>query len=347
MEFGLFTEFQCPPGVSEAAAFEQSMAQMVTAESLGYDAVWLAELHFQKDRLVLSSPLVVAGALAVATKRIKIGIAVQVLPLTNPIRIAEDAATVDNLTRGRLDFGVGRSGLPSHYRGFNIPYAESRDRFNEALDIVVKAWTEDRFSYEGRYHQLHDVCVMPKPFQKPHPPMRIAATNAETFDMVGRMGYPLFIAVRTSGVEELKHLINGYHDGWKAAGRQGRGDVALSIPVYVAETDARVREDAEASTMHFFRSIAKGLAQQDGATSAVSKARAERAQRLAALTYEDVTKNYAIYGSPESVTEQLQALREHLGFSTLSLWMNCGGMIGHDDVMRSMRLFAERVIPRL
>lgn len=347
MEFGLFTEFQCPPGTTEATAFEQSMAQVVAAEAMGYDAVWLAELHFQKDRSVLSSPLVVAGALATATRKIKIGIAVQVLPLSNPIRIAEDAATVDNLTRGRLDFGVGRSGLPGHYRGFNIPYAESRDRFNEALDIVLKAWTEDRFSYEGQYHQLHDVCVMPKPLQKPHPPLRIAATNPETFDMVGRMGYPLFIAVRTSGAEELKRLISGYHDGWKAAGRRGRGDVALSIPVYVAETAARVREDAEVSTMHFFHSIAKGLRQQDGATAAVSEARALRAAKLAALTYGDVVRNYAIYGTPESVAEQLGALRNQLGFSTLSIWMNCGSMIPHERVMNSMRLFADQVIPRL
>jgi alkanesulfonate monooxygenase SsuD/methylene tetrahydromethanopterin reductase-like flavin-dependent oxidoreductase (luciferase family) len=347
MEFGLFTEFHCPPGTSEGTAFEQSMAQMVAAESLGYDAVWLAELHFQKDRSVLSSPLVVAGALAMATRRIKIGIAVQVLPLSNPIRIAEDAATVDNLTRGRLDFGVGRSGLPGHYRGFNIPYAESRDRFNEALDIILKAWTEDRFSYDGKYHQLQDVCVMPKPWQKPHPPLRIAATNAETFDMVGRLGYPLFIAVRTSGAEELTRLIHGYHEGWTAAGHPGRGDVALSIPVYVAETSARVREDAEASTMHFFRSIARGLQQQDGATAAVSRARAERAQRLASLTYDDVVRNYAIYGPPESVVAQLTVLRQQLGFSTLSVWMNCGGMIAHDRVTNSMRLFAEQVIPQV
>jgi alkanesulfonate monooxygenase SsuD/methylene tetrahydromethanopterin reductase-like flavin-dependent oxidoreductase (luciferase family) len=347
METGLFTEFHCPPGTSEATAFENSMTQMKAAETLGYDAVWLAELHFQKDRSVLSSPLVVAGALAAATRRIKIGIAVQVLPLSNPIRIAEDAATVDNLSGGRLDFGVGRSGLPAHYRGFNIPYAESRDRFNEALDIILKAWTEDRFSYSGKYHQLQDVCVMPKPMQKPHPPLRIAATNAETFEMVGRLGYPLFIAVRTFGAEELKRLISGYHAGWKAAGHAGRGDVALSIPVYVAETEARVRADSETSTMHFFHSIARGLQQQDGASAATSQARAERAQKLASLTYEDVTRNYAIYGTPQSVTEQLCALRDALGFSTISAWMNCGAQIANDRVLNSMRLFAEQVAPRL
>src|SRR5438445_2536542 len=128
MEFGLFTEFQCPAGMREAAAFDESMAQMIAAEDLGFDAVWLAEIHFQKERSVLSSPLVVAATIAARTRRVRIGIAVQVLPLAHPLHLAEDVATLDHLSKGRLDFGVGRSGLPGHYTGFNIPYEESRDR---------------------------------------------------------------------------------------------------------------------------------------------------------------------------------------------------------------------------
>src|SRR5213595_2794920 len=156
MEFGLFTEFQCPAGMSEAAAFDESMAQMKAAEDLGFDAVWLAEIHFQKDRSVLSSPLVVAAALAACTRRIKIGIAVQVLPLSHPLRLAEDVATVDHLSKGRLEFGIGRSGLPGHYQGFNIPYSESRERFLEALEILRKAWTQERFPHAGQFWQFND-----------------------------------------------------------------------------------------------------------------------------------------------------------------------------------------------
>src|SRR5438128_5055733 len=139
MEFGLFTEFQWPAGMSEAAAFDESMAQMKAAEDLGFDAVWLAEIHFQKDRSVLASPLVVAAALATWTRRVKIGIAVQVLPLSHPLRLAEDVATVDHLSKGRLEFGGGRSGMLGHYQGFNIPSSESRDRFLETLSILATA----------------------------------------------------------------------------------------------------------------------------------------------------------------------------------------------------------------
>jgi alkanesulfonate monooxygenase SsuD/methylene tetrahydromethanopterin reductase-like flavin-dependent oxidoreductase (luciferase family) len=103
--------------VSEAAAFAEALGQMKAAEELGFDAVWLAEIHFQKDRSVLASPLVIAAALAACTRRIRIGIAVQVLPLSHPLRLAEDVATVDHLSKGRLEFGVGRSGLP----GLGVP----------------------------------------------------------------------------------------------------------------------------------------------------------------------------------------------------------------------------------
>jgi alkanesulfonate monooxygenase SsuD/methylene tetrahydromethanopterin reductase-like flavin-dependent oxidoreductase (luciferase family) len=105
MEFGLFTEFASPPGVSEAAAFDESLGQMKAAEDMGFDAVWLAEIHFQKDRSVLASPLVVAAALAACTRRVKIGIAVQVLPLSHPLRLAEDVATVDHISKGTEAWG--------------------------------------------------------------------------------------------------------------------------------------------------------------------------------------------------------------------------------------------------
>src|SRR5215510_7157301 len=211
MEFGLFTEFPSPPGVTDAAAFDEALAQMKAAEDFGFDAVWLAEIHFQKDRSVLAAPLVIASALAARTRRVKIGIAVQVLPLSHPLRLAEDVATVDHLSKGRLDFGVGRSGLPGHYQGFNIPYSESRDRFQETLEILIRAWTQDQFTFEGKYFQFRDVCVMPKPYQKPHPPLRVAATTEETYPMVGRMGRPIFIAVRTTFISDLKRYIGGYH----------------------------------------------------------------------------------------------------------------------------------------
>ena len=340
MEVGVFTEFSIPPGTSHTNAFDEAMTEVTTAEALGFDLVSLAEIHFQRDRSVLASPLVIAAAIAARTTRMRIGIAVQVLPLSHPLHLAEDVATIDQLSHGRLDFGVGRSGLPDHYRGYNIPYAESRDRFFETLDIVKRAWAEDRFTYEGRYFQFRDVSVMPKPYQKPYPPIRVAATTDETYPLVGRMGLPIYLAVRTTGVAHLKKNIGTYHAAWQAAGHPGRGEVALIVPVYVAENAQAAREEPKASMQHFLRSIGEMLA--TGTTK-----RKEDGERLLHMPYDEVLKELAVYGTPEAVADRLIELREALGYSTLSVWMNSGGQVPHERVMRSMRLFAERVMPRL
>jgi alkanesulfonate monooxygenase SsuD/methylene tetrahydromethanopterin reductase-like flavin-dependent oxidoreductase (luciferase family) len=271
---------------------------------------------------------------------------VQVLPLSHPLRLAEDVATVDQLSKGRLEFGIGRSGLPAHYQGFNIPYAESRDRFLETLDIVRKAWTQERFSHKGRYFEFNDVCIMPKPYQKPHPAIRMAATTQDTYALVGRMGFGLFVAPRTVAVSDLKRFIGGYHAGRAEAGLTGPGDISVSMPVYVADTDRQARDEVEDSTIHFYRSIGRALAKSDAAAW-TNEAREGRAERLGTMTYDDILREHSIYGCPESVADRLIELRQDIGFSSFSGWMNPGGLLSDDQVRRSMRLFAERVIPRL
>jgi len=338
VEIGLFTEFEWRPGVDEAQAFDDSLAQVTLAEDLGYDAVWLAELHFQKERSVLASPLVVGATIAGRTKRVKIGFAVQVLPLIHPLRLAEDVATLDQVSKGRLDFGVGRSGLPGHYTGFNIPYEESQERFDETLEILVKAWTEERFTYEGKYFQFHDVCAIPKPYQKPHPPLRVAATSVESYAAVGRRGLPIFLAVRTSSISELETFVGAYHSAWREAGHPGRGQVAAILPVYVADTERRAREETEASAMHFFRTVGEAL---------MAGPRRQAGERLRRMGFDEVLREFAVYGTPESVTERLEELRRAIGFTKLAVWMNVGSRISPERVQASMRLFAERVAPRL
>ena len=294
------------------------------------------ELHFKKDARCCR-PCHRRGDRH-GKKRVRIAIAVQVLPLSHPLRLAEDVATVDHLSKGRLEFGIGRSGLPAHYQGFNIPYAESRERFLETLDILRKAWTQERFSHKGRYFEFNNVCIMPKPYQKPHPPIRMAASTQETYPLVGRMGFSLFVAPRTIAVSDLKRFIGGYHAGWAEGGHAGHGDISVSMPIYVADTDRQARDEAEESTLHFFRSIGRALAKTDAAEW-TNEAREGRAQRLGTLTYDDILREHAIFGSPEAVVDRLIELREDLGFSSISGWMNPGGHIPNERVTRSMRMF--------
>ena len=340
MDVGIFTEFSQAAGMSHTVAFDEAMAEMTAAEALGYDSVWLAEIHFQKDRSVLAQPYVIAAAIAAKTQRIRIGMAVSILPVLHPLHLAEQAATVDQLSHGRLELGIGRSGLPEHYHGFGVPYAESRDRFFETLRIMRRAWTEDRFSFEGKFYQVKDICVMPKPFQKPYPPLRVAATIDETYPLVGKLGLPIFLAVRTTSIAHLERCVVSYREAWKAAGHPGNGDVSLIVPVYVAEDPQAARDEPEASMMHFLHSIGDMLAR--GTTK-----RIEDGKRLLSITYDEVLKELAVYGTPEHVTERLLQLHETLGYTSLSVWMNSGGQLPHEKVMGSMRLFADRVMPAL
>src|SRR5205823_8848488 len=182
---------------------------------------------------VVASPLIIATAIAARTTRIRVGTAVLVVPLGHPVRLAEEVATLDHISQGRLDLGIGRSGFPWAYEGYDIPYNESRERFREFFDVMRLAWTQERFSYEGKYYTFKDVCLIPKPYQKPHPPLRAAATTRDTFGLMGSLGLPIFVGLGTALVPELAEALQDYRDAWREAGHPGDGDIVLRLAIYV------------------------------------------------------------------------------------------------------------------
>jgi alkanesulfonate monooxygenase SsuD/methylene tetrahydromethanopterin reductase-like flavin-dependent oxidoreductase (luciferase family) len=149
---------------SDTEAFAMGLDRCARRSEWGLDAVWLAEIHQQASRSVMSAPLTVLAALAAATSRVKLGTGVQVLPLTHPLRLAEETATVDQISRGRLLMGVGRSGNPRAYAAYGVPYSESRERFFETLDVLKLAWTR-RFSFHGKFHHFDHARAVPRPLQ--------------------------------------------------------------------------------------------------------------------------------------------------------------------------------------
>jgi len=346
MEFGVFEEFGRRGGESEADSFARSFEVIDAAEAGGIDAVWLAEIHFAPDRSVLAAPMTIAAGIAGRTERIKIGTAVQILPLVNPLRIAEDAATVDQISHGRLIFGVGRSGFPRSYLAYGISYAESKDRFNEALEVIRLAWTQPSFSYEGRYHSYQDVRFSPQPYQKPLPPIRVAATSPDTFPAIGSEGYPIFVGVRQGSFSELLPHIQAYREAYRAAGHPGKGQVYVRVPLYVADTEERGVAEPEESIMHFMRRQARQ--QAESATMAgVSDVdrRLRNSEALEHYTYEDVCRDKVVVGSPDTVTERLKSIQDELGIDGILAELNSGGLIPQDGVMRSLKLLSSEVLP--
>ena len=349
MEFGLFVEFPSREGTTQAQIFKDSMELIQAAEDSGSEGVWLAEYHFDPGRSVLSAPVTVAGAVAARTKKVKIGLAVHVLPLRNPVQIAEEIATLDHLSDGRLDFGIGRAAFPRIYQGYGFDYAESRDRFDECLEIILRSWTEERFSFKGKFYQYDDLCVVPKPLQKPHPPIRIGATSEDTFELVGRMGYPIFInPSRVTTLLDLKPLVAEFHQAREKAGHTGQVDVGLRVPVYVAETKEKAYSEPKESTMFQMQRLINVITQSIGeAGISAGDDRAAQAERLKAMTYEEVLANTVVYGTPESVVERLQQLQEELGLTQVIYEVNFGCNVPLEHQIKAVQLINEQVAPNL
>src|ERR1700758_2069344 len=325
-EFGVFHEFPRCAGQTDAEAFAQSFAQVDAAERWGLDVIWIAELHFLRERSVASAPLLIASAIASQTRRMKIGIAVQVLPLCHPLRLAEEVATLDHISHGRLVFGVGRSGFPHTYEAYGVPYGESRERFAEVLEVLKRSWADGRFSFDGQFYKYHNIAMVPKPLRKPHPPLRIAASSPDTFPAIGAMGLPIFVAVRLGTLEELGPDIKAYREAYRAAGHRGDGEVYLRVPIYVGDSEASARAEPEQSIMQFYRTLAVQV--QDSATRPGARAierRAERGQALGAVTYEEALREKVIVGTPDSVTARLQELVRTIGLNGVLAELNCGG----------------------
>ena len=359
MHVGLVMECDYRFGETEEAAFDEAFAMAEAAEMGGLDGVWLAERHFAANHSahdtggfgipsVVSAPLILSSAIVARYRQLRVGVAVNVLPLAHPVRMAEEVATLDHISRGRVEFGVGRSGFHRAYELYGISYAESRERFQECLDVILAAWTNERFSYEGEYYRFNDVCVIPKPYQKPHPPLRIAATTKETFPQVGRAGIPVFVGLRGMDRPELAENLGVYRSIWREAGHRGDPSVYLRIPVFVGETDEQAFADAEDSTRLAYRTLAQSFlisAAVAGATPADDIV--QRAQRISAITYEDLLRDRLAYGNPDTVTKLPREIVDELGLEGVIAEVNVGGDIAKDKVLASVKRFATEVAPAL
>jgi len=339
-------EFGFRNGGSAQAAFREGFDLVDAAEAWGLDSAWLSEFHFTPDRSVLSSPIVTAGAIAARTKRMRIGIAVYVLPLTNPLRVAEEVATVDQISGGRFEFGIGRSGFVNSYNSYAIPYGESEGRFDEALTILRHAWQGDRFSFEGRYYQVNQALVVPQPIQRPHPPMRMAATSAATFEKVASEGLPLFVGLRGDSLSVLAESIDRYREAWNRAGHSGAASVYLRVPVFCAETEQSAYDEPRRGITYYFERQARLLAQQGAKRDGGNATNQKVASGLSALTYEDILATRVAFGSPRQIIERITAWREQLGISGIIMELNAGGCLSEAQVLNSLHLVTAQVMPR-
>ncbi|MGH7390577.1 MAG: LLM class flavin-dependent oxidoreductase [Candidatus Rokuibacteriota bacterium] len=345
MEFGVFVE-QLRRGTSQADAFREMFELVDAAERWGLDVFWLAEMLVNPTRSVLSAPLLVASWIVARTRRLRVGTAVQLLPLNHPVRVAGEVTTLDHLSQGRFDFGIGRSGGPRAYDALGVPYEESQARFFEALEIMLQAWKGEPFSHEGRFYRFSNVTVTPRPYRHPHPPLRMAATTAETFPRVAKMGLPIFVGLRGMDVPELAGCLRTYRQAWRDAGHPGDGDACLRIPVYAAPTERAAREEPyHTITYYFQRQADLTLAPVGRAGTGPADRRERQAERLSSLSYEDILSRKVAFGSGPGLIDRLGQLRDELGVNGIAAELNPGGLLPMAQEMRSLEILTQQVMP--
>jgi len=345
MHFGLFVE-EMRRGATPISAFDDAFELADMAETWGMDCVWLGEIHFTPTRSVISASLLVASSIATRTERLRIGTAVQVLPLNHPLRIAEEIATIDQISKGRFEFGVGRSGVVRSYDIYGVAYAESQARFHEELSIIRQAWKREPFSHEGQFYRFQNTTVSPRPYQVPHPPIRMATTSHETFAVAGKLGLPIFVGLRATDMDDLKVSLKSYRQAWSEAGHTGTPSAYVRIPVYAAKTErAAVEEPRESIAAFFERQSALARSAVGRAGTGPTEQRSFQAERMATLSYEDVLAKKVAFGTPDQLIERLNTLRDELGIDGILLEPNSGGLIPPEKERESLRLFTHEVIP--
>lgn len=328
-------------------AFREFSQQVQICEDGGMDFVWISEHHFNPERSFGSASMVVAGAVAARTERIKIGSAIVVLPTHNPLHVAEETSVLDHLSNGRFELGVGRSGGVGAYRGFNMDYSESQPRFAECLEVVKRALSNERFSYAGEYYKFDDVVMAPRPITQPHPKIRWAVNSSATFAMAGQLGLPVFCGVLQLNTAELAELLALYDEAKMKAGFDGPRDANLRIPIYVSDTMDDALTAPEEGFSRRYTSASQILVRMVASGQAnYLDERAERIDALGNLDWEAIhTSEKAIVGTPDIVIDKIKEIADALQLTGMVLEFNAGERLPEDKLNRSLELFCEKVAP--
>jgi alkanesulfonate monooxygenase SsuD/methylene tetrahydromethanopterin reductase-like flavin-dependent oxidoreductase (luciferase family) len=285
----------------------------------------------------MPTPLLLLAAIAERTANIRLGMAVNLMPLHHPIRLAEEIATLDVLSGGRVEFGAGRGAFPLNYRGYGVEMADSRALFQDGLETLKAAWTDN----------LPDgIKVVPRPIQRPFPPIRLAANSADTFTFAGANRYPIFAGGPVNPIPVLAERLKIYDDALKGAGHQRPDDwLAAALMMFVGRDRAHVRAIIEPSLRNYFNAVSEIIEPESLAATHQAEFQKVR-DRLRTIDYSVVDSIMAVFGDPEYCIDRIAQLKEQFGFSRLVCWFEIGGISGHQNVLAAMRLFADRVMPK-
>ena len=352
MRFGWLTLGLSPSADGDYAAIHEQLEQACFAETAGFDGVWLTEHNFTGES-VYCDPIPFASVIAARTSRIRIGFAVIQLALRHPIRLAIELALLDNLSGGRVDVGVGHGTNFNEYEfmGYGLRSDDSRERMEETLEVMLRAWTESPLVHDGKFYQLSLPELRPRPRQRPHPPIWRAVSSGNSIRECGQLGAPLLTArlPLARAVERMALYEAGLAESGLDAKVQQRlrEQAALWRFVYVAESQAQAEDELNAALVETRRHMVHARAVHNPPDFHVPSARVNP-WNDPLVSHEDGARyslqHSSIYGTADRVAEQIAELRE-AGIHHVLCQMSTG-FLTHEQVMDSTRRFGEQVIPK-
>ena len=345
MRFGTFSYNQARPSVPEKQAFEELLEQVLLTERLGFNEAWFAE-HHHSDYGMLASPNLIIAALAPRTKRLRMGNLVSVLPLYDPMRFAEECVMLDILTDGRLNVGLGR-GVPKDDMKHRLDRDTAQARFEEGIEILLRAWTGETFSFAGKAWGYEEISCRPLPLQKPHPPIYYGATSPDSPAMVARRGWNL--ALSRQPLANCAKAIRSYRDERaKHAELRGNGDAIMVRDIYVADSDEQAWREAGPQIARFWQLATDNFWRGESVSPESLPKFTERYPYFpGGLTVQKMDEwGTSLIGSPETVIKKARQMVEIAKPDSLVGMFSFGGL-KHEQVMHSIELFGGKVMPEL
>lgn len=348
MKFSTFHLFHRFDGQSFGDVYDYHLELIDLAEELGFDGVRLAEHHF-RDYGVVPNLFTFLAHAAARTERIRLGTGIVVLPLHNPVHVAEEAALVDVLSHGRLDLGIGRGYQSFEFEGFGIDLAEARDRFNEALEVILGLWTSTDFHHEGKFYKTGtEVSLVPRPEQYPHPPIHVAAVSPETVTMYAERGIPI-LADPAAPFRKVVKAAETWRETAAQAGHSNEQELVVARSVYVAPTVEQAREDqarfeAMFDRSRIFNEKSSPIDSKTGKAAQGFEYYQDRYLKGGSVSNDFRWEQLEVIGDPARVIEQISLLRE-AGFSNLLCDFGSTRPMGLEEMKQVMRFFAAEVMP--
>jgi len=310
--------------------------QMEEMDRLGFDHLWVTEHHFSEYGGTLPHPPTFMAAIARTTQQIRLGVAIGVLPLHNPIDVAESYAMVDVVSHGRLEFGIGKGSEPAEFRRFGIAYDEATQRLKDGMTVIRQAWSDEPVNFTSDLFEYDNLRVLPKPVQRPHPPIWMGAARSEdSFRWAGEQGYHLMtLPYIYPDTAHLRAFLRSYHDAIADAGHDpGTREILGKFHIYVSDSLGQAIEEAT-PFLNNYRQVHAGA----------DPSRGEPGLLNATDVQAQLEQGFIIAGDPVRCIDTIKRWQETLGLTTISGTFHFGGM-PHALALENIRRFRERVMP--